>query len=292
MNSYRDLRCLEDKRLRALERERNRLWDEEHAMEPVPLAVPYQSGWLRYFVLTDRARKRPDAAALEAILRQINVVVHFRRHPDTIRLRRRRGLDLKWRAEQQTLRWLDLWQLDRLRWSQEWLGYFEQLPRYLNLSSKWRFAKPDLYCFEVVPRIITHVRQISPGIRSRLAEIEHELTPARWGRLSNLHGCRVQWRERARPFDRRRADENYRLQMAELRSEGVIPQAVRPAGLHGLRDHVSHLGPQALKGCSALLTRRAGSITLEVHLFHLFLWRPNPTSVRAWLAKPRVPFKA
>ncbi len=30
---------------------------------------------------------------------------------------------------------------------------------------------------------------------------------------------------------------------------------------------VTSFGPQALKGCSALLTRRAGSVTLEVHQF-------------------------
>ena len=76
---------MKDKRLLALGREL-----EEMRWQTMPLETPIQRGWIRCYFLTAEAHQRPDAALLEAILREINVIRYHWRHSFEPTKRKRR----------------------------------------------------------------------------------------------------------------------------------------------------------------------------------------------------------
>ena len=78
----------EDRELRKMAEESRRLGHARFTADLVPLEKPYQRGWVRFFKLTDRAARRPDAELLEELLTYVNNVQYCRKR-----------LFLEWNAE-------------------------------------------------------------------------------------------------------------------------------------------------------------------------------------------------
>jgi hypothetical protein len=192
-----------DKRLLALEREANRLYQAKRDAPIVPLARPYQKGWIKTFALTPEVLRRPDVEVFRTVLLKINTRLWARtreflnRHGEPLLLRprvigMREWNGLRWPASHRRLLAFGHWELGDtgqihlrpwFRRSHRFTGYTVHRPWWLRE--------------DVQPHLITHQRVNLPDVESRLAEIETELqhTQGRH-RLSWLHGRRVRWRER------------------------------------------------------------------------------------------------
>lgn len=211
------------KHLLQLAKEQSRLWRERQNLPLVKLAEPYQSGGVRYFVLTERATQRRDADILETILRAISVKQWCWR-PDFRYRRCRRSKRVATTTQEQNVQRIRLCQWHRLRWPDAWFHYFKRIPHPLPSLARLEFLRPELFELKHEPHYVTHVKDVSPAIERRLYEIERELRPHGGSdKIHHLKGGRSyrRWLPRKSP-EKRRADESFQFQLRELRSEGVI----------------------------------------------------------------------
>lgn len=207
-----------DKRLRALEREVNRLHRAQGDAPIIPLERPYQRGWNKFYVLADRVDERPDVAVFRAMLAQINQRVWSRErsflnragHEIVLRpaiIPVREWLKLAWPASHQRFFGYGCWRLDDQPWTPiKWRRHITGF----KLVHAWWLRE------EIQPHLITHQRVELPEVRSRLAEIHaHMQLTQGWCRLNRLRGRR-QWHCNFTPtLNERRAVNSFHDQLAE-----------------------------------------------------------------------------
>jgi hypothetical protein len=178
-----------DKALLALERESNKLTDSK--LCKAPLDPPIRRGWKRCYFLTPSASQRPEAKVLEVILSKINVTrTHCRRDfSPTKRNRRRQIHDLE-----QPLPLLKEYQFGdkSSQIPKELRSWFVPMPVFENQTMQWKlaFSQPQLFELRIVTNIQTEGLINDANADSRLTEIESQLYPRGWARLSKLHGFR------------------------------------------------------------------------------------------------------
>ena len=249
MNPHHHPKNAETKWLLSLAREQRHLWKRQRSLPLVELVEPFQSGWTRFFVLSQRSQQRRDARALETILGEINSEQHCWRLSFQF-VRKHRFKKLSPRFENQRLRRIRVWRWKQLRWPDEWLRYFRRTFHPLPWNCRLEFERPELFEFKIVPRWITHVQQVDPAIEQRLDEIEKQLRPhGGWDRISYLKGGRGRrcWLP-PKGVQELRSDSSYRQQICELRDDGVIAKALYLLGFKALAIASQPLcGPQALK---------------------------------------------
>lgn len=180
-----------EKRLRAFERECNRLHQAKGAAPVVPLEHPYQRGWVKTYVLESRIEGRPDAQIFRNMLRAINRVVWARERtfvsrrgqPLTLRPRVihvREWEKLAWPASHQKFFAFGTWRVEDEGF---WLPPLRAWTCGYKLAVDWWLREA------VQPHLITHQRVDLPDVKSRLAEIDAHMTRTRgWDHLSRLHG--------------------------------------------------------------------------------------------------------
>lgn len=268
MNKHLQPKAVEIRQLLALDRERSRIWRAMRDLPLVELAEPHVRGWERTFVLSERSKRRSDAEILATILTEINTIVRCWNRAFRPRRGRRRILHF----ENQGLSRIRAWRWQKLRWPEGWKKrYFNHIPHPILRMSRFEFARPDVFEFRIKPNLVTHVQAICPEMRQRVAEIEAYLEPrGGWRRIGYLKGESMrEWLD-PKSAQTLRADESYDQQLADLRSEGVIAKTPCPCGFgaSAITFPIS-FGPQALKRCSGLLSRRVGSVTLGVYQFSI-----------------------
>ena len=197
------LRSGEDRELRQLIREQRRLHQAMWNAPVVPLKEPYQRGWYRYLVLSERASRRPDFEQLEELLGFVNHKQYCRKKKFLQYCpRRKREVE-----ENHRPRRFELWELLRIKLPDHLFRYFRQTGgcRVVNrevlreLPMRGWSGKFDVNCehlFEsvVAPYIVTHQKVDMPEVRSRLDEIDEILEQSNgWGRYQNMTGVKSWW---------------------------------------------------------------------------------------------------
>ena len=169
----------------------------------VPLEQPYQRGWYRFLVLSERAGRRPDFEQLEELLEFVNHKQYCRKKKFLQYCpRRKREVE-----ENHRPRRFEFWELLRLKLPDHLFKYFRQSNSFRAINREmlrelpmrgW-LGKFEVNCehlFEsvVAPYIVTHQKVDIPEVRSRLDEIEAYLEQTQgWARYHNLTGIRG-WR--------------------------------------------------------------------------------------------------
>jgi hypothetical protein len=185
----------EEKQIRAIRRELRKLQRRINNPPSVRLEQPIQRGWVRRYVLTEKARYRPDHETLKAILGDIGTEKQCSR-PDFLK---RRGRSRKLFEIDQPLKEIGTWE-----WSsrshprpEEWKKYFYRQSRYLyrQLVWLWIFSDPQLFELKVEPFWLTHLKLIEPLVIEREAELTAWMMHRNgFARYENLKGKLVQWR--------------------------------------------------------------------------------------------------
>lgn len=207
--TFPDKHTVRDKRLLRLEREYDRLSRALHDAPVVPLAKPYQLGWVKTYALVSEVLRRPDAVAFRNVLAVVNRRVWSRdpgfvdRAGNPILLRPRIIPPLEWHR----LGWPA--SHTRLFSFGHWEDEMEMRPWFRKRSLRIGYAvrRPWWLREDVQPRMITHQRVELPEVRKRIAEIDayftHHLGRQR---LARLHGHTLRWRTRHSIADLRIAD--------------------------------------------------------------------------------------
>jgi len=194
---FLDKYSVRTKRLLALEREAQRLYQAHWHAPIVPLEHPYQKGWMKTYVLDDRMARRPDIGMFRAMLTQINQRVYSRersflsRSGEAIVLRPRiiclrEWMKLAWPASHQKFFGYGQWRLEDAPWTP--LRWRKHITGFKLIRAWW--LREDLQ-----PHLITHQRVELPEVRARLAEIEaYMTTTGGWRRLDRIHGRSHWWR--------------------------------------------------------------------------------------------------
>jgi hypothetical protein len=215
---YLDKFSGQDKYLRSLERERERLWQAQGRAPIIPLERPYQRGWVKSYVLEERISQRPDAAVFRRVLNEINQRVYSRdrsfvdRNDKGIVLRPRiipvrEWLKLAWPTSHQRFFGYGNWRLDEGVWTP--LNWRRQVLGFKLIHAAW--LRED-----VQPHLITHQRVDLPAVRSRLAEIEAIMMSTQGcHRLDWLHGRSRWWRRMTASTAELRSRDAFHAQLAD-----------------------------------------------------------------------------
>ena len=165
------------------------------------LNEPFQKGWKRLYVLSERACHRTDRQKLEAILPFLNSIRYCQR-PDF----KRRGRRSRRLVEiHQPLRVFPAYDWYRKRLPADWLKYFCFVRRHRQTGvDSYEFALPWLFDLHVEERWITHVRVVDPTVMSELARLDDHMSQHHvWGRYARLRGRK--WRRWSKGDDPRQS---------------------------------------------------------------------------------------
>ena len=188
-----------EKHIRAVVKLERELSRQRWEPELHPLAEPYQKGWKRFYVLSERARKRPDREALASILPYLNSVKHHNRPDFKRRTRgRKRLVDIE-----QPLRRIALVHWYRQRFPGSWLKYFRLVRTRPECGpDSLEFAFPTLYELRIEERWITHVKVVDPLVVSQSMKLEqYAMQHHIWERYARLKGR--SWRRWFKRYDPR-----------------------------------------------------------------------------------------
>lgn len=279
MNIHHNPKTKMTKHLLMLARHADELSRERNQLPPVPLAEPYQSGWLRSYRLTERAAKRRDAQVLQTILDEIKTTVHCRSKDFALKQRNFRHYSQAVQPLSQGLSRIRHWRWVQLRWPDSWHSYFTRHWHPQPWNARLEFDRPELFEFEITPHMVTHVRQINPELESRIAEIEAEISAlGGWRKISRLHGISCRWHcSWSGRLDLKRAKASFAEQMNELLENRAITESGSFLFVQGTSHSVIAQSSRSFKA------RRIPGTPFR---------STDPTSEWAWFAKPTVPLCA
>jgi len=223
-----------EKELLALERELESLNNILLNTPELPLNKPYQRGWIRYFILTDQAKTRPDYNNLKELLPSIENR-QFSRNREFTSYHPRTAIQ----------------QIPSLKL----LHYFERPGNYIVsgveelldlIRRKWNgklsFRYPHLLKSYVEPNIITHQKVLFPEVEKRLQEIDEIFESCNgWEKLHNLHGRRgYKWyTQNDRNALRRKIDKKEIKQILEEGVDDSTPFSLLIVLFHTFRGYYS-----------------------------------------------------
>lgn len=165
-----------DKQLIQLYKRRGALWQQRAQLPPVALDEPYQSGWMRFFVLRDDIRRSPMAEFYEALLAKINTVEYH--HDKSFRRKKRRKGRYIYKVKEQKLREYDLydWNHPKLHLTAREKVCFTRVESYSikahSLQVRYVFTEPWRYVLKIAPYIITHKKALDVDIERELAYMD------------------------------------------------------------------------------------------------------------------------
>ncbi|NML35851.1 hypothetical protein HHL17_01460 [Chitinophaga sp. G-6-1-13] len=167
-----------DKEILRLDKYRRALWRKSREPLYVPLKPPIQKGYERFFILRDDVARGKQASFFQEILVKINTVQYFHRK-DFKKKKRLRGKKV-WVDKEQSLRRLDLWEFDKLRFTQQEAAYFEVQQEVRKCGKKevpvMVFKEPWRFILRVRPHMLTHQRIVDPVLESQIQEIDNYIT--------------------------------------------------------------------------------------------------------------------
>jgi hypothetical protein len=227
------------RRLHAEERE---LWLEKYHAPKVELDQPFQRGWERFFILSEKAKLREDAEDLAFILR------FFRNHQYCRKGWFRTGQPngRRWFKGEIEKHRLPTPGIDDLiaacfprrlypYFKARYLNLLEGLPPVRKLKPHQRFEKitfryPHLFTSRTQPYLVTHLPLHDPALEARLHEIKTILwhTGPRGEIYKALHHRKYRWDENELSKSEQSMRENFKDQLKEANSDPTIQSAISP----------------------------------------------------------------
>ncbi|MDR3094736.1 MAG: hypothetical protein LBU62_08880 [Bacteroidales bacterium] len=163
------------------------------------LAVPYQRGWKRSFVLRDDVAQSALAAFFAGILAKINVQQYSSRK-DFKKKRRRRGKS-GYIVREQHLRTLEWWEFQKMNFTEEEVAWFQEEEYFVRKHQQIRyvFREPWRFVLKTEPNMVTKHRRIDMNLERRKQELDCIYCyPAR-ARLDWLSGGSYKWKMKQFP---------------------------------------------------------------------------------------------
>jgi len=176
-----------DKQVIQIIKKREQYWQQRCDLPWIPLAVPYQRGWKRHFVLRADIKRSTLADFYEGLLKQINTVQHSADRSFKTRKRRRRRRAKE--EQKQLLHEFPEWQWDNERYqrlSPIEKTHFHRYEKWdnnrKNVQLFYRFNEPWRYVLKIVPHLVTHVKMVDEELEGQIQLLDnyirnHHLEP-------------------------------------------------------------------------------------------------------------------
>jgi hypothetical protein len=161
--------------LRALDREREELWEKEKELGWAELDVPIMRGWKRYFVLREDVARSKYAIFFQTLLDKINTVDYSSRKDFTTKYRKG-GKKLR-AVTHQRLKYLGEVNQKKISFSEKERSHFEEREIADRTGKKFIkvlvFTEPWRFSLRIRPNMITKVKVEDRDIESRVSEIDN-----------------------------------------------------------------------------------------------------------------------
>jgi hypothetical protein len=175
-----------DKQLIQLDKRQTELLQQKRLLPPVPLELPYQRGWKRFFVLRDDIKHSPRSEFYEALLAKINTVEYH--YDKSFKRKKRRKKRYGYEVMQQLLGefYPYSWQVNRMNLTEQEKTCFTQVETFdvktRRTEVKYVFTEPWRCVLKVMPHMITHTKLMDADIERELSYIKghidnHDLAP-------------------------------------------------------------------------------------------------------------------
>ena len=278
-------RDVSDRRILAAVRELRSLRKNQYTIRQ--LEVPFQRGWSRSYILSERALDREDRPILEAILKVIGSTII--RHNRSFQSRHRRTRKLC--EISQPLRPIPNNEWIWKNYPSGWLRYFRyelRLERNNHWHPYWIFDQTSLYHLKISRNMIYQIREIDHDIERRIGELDRwiELHQA-WRRYGWLKGQRQRWH--CNNTKQKLINKRHRSEIA--RAYEAFPEVDPAASVWrsptSLRP-ISHIIPGVAQCRGNELRPRP----VQVQVLPPGPWNVNRTSAPGFFAKEIVPHLA
>jgi hypothetical protein len=175
----------QEKDLKKLYRELDKLRSAIYRMEKVELPEPRFGGFKRFYVLRDDVARRKDAKDIQGILDKINSSVTSK----TKDFSRCDTLDKSGKTSQSTKK---LSVKEHAQLSPHQQTFFFKYWSGKQRCYKLEFLYPWMLVFKIKRFYITHVPLLSPDMESRIQEIQNKITKNNWWpRIYKMMGWRM-----------------------------------------------------------------------------------------------------
>jgi predicted nucleic acid-binding protein len=191
-----------DKQLIQLDKRRTELGQQKKLLPLMPLKVPYQRGWKRFFVLHDDLKRSPMAAFYETLLVKINTIEYH--YDKSFKRKKRRKKRYGFEMRQQMLRefYPYSWQTNRINLTDDEKACFTRVETFdvktRRIDVKYVFTESWHYVLKVMPNIITHTKLMDADIERELSYIDDHIDNNHFAPRINLltRGRNYRWKNR------------------------------------------------------------------------------------------------
>ncbi|MCD0473241.1 hypothetical protein LPB87_02425 [Flavobacterium sp. EDS] len=191
-----------EKQLIQLNKLQDELWEKKRCLPLVPLAMPYQKGWQRYFVLREDIARSKEALFYKTVLEKINTVQYS---PDkSFKKKKKRKRKHVYVEKLQIIKEFSEseWRSPKLILTEKEKIHFYKRERWCPNCKRYKvhyiFNEPWRYVLRVRPNMITHTRMVDAVLESEIDRLENYLTRnfLRYTMMKMKHGSldNGQWR--------------------------------------------------------------------------------------------------
>ncbi|MCO6162789.1 hypothetical protein [Flavobacterium sp. NRK F7] len=166
--------------LSVFERERE-LFNAKKDLPLVPLEIPYQQGWVRFFVLREDVLRSPQAKFFENLLMKINTYNYSNAKSFSRRVKKK-GKRVLVKEHQELYRvYPHQWNCPKFGLTDKEKGYFTYVEKKsttfgrVRVHSYYVFTESWRYVLRVKPYYVTHRKAIDAEIESELGWIENKI---------------------------------------------------------------------------------------------------------------------
>jgi hypothetical protein len=180
-----------EKQLRALNRLQEKLELEKRHLPFVPLAIPYQKGWVRTFRLRDDVARSSQAEFYQTLLEKINTKDFCN---DKSFLRKKKGKRKKgYEPREQWLKTFaeEEWSSPKIKITEQEKQHFflKEYPvshsRYIN--KRYTFIESWRYIFQIKPNMITHAKLVDEVLEQQIQQLNNRFEKHHlWPKMSKL----------------------------------------------------------------------------------------------------------
>jgi len=169
-----------EKHIIGLEKKQKILYQQEKDLPWLPLDIPYQKGWKRFFVLRDDVARSRDADFFTELLLKINTTQHANNKSFTKRKKKKRKkIEV---AIQQTLKSYDEsdWNSPKYcKLNEKEKALFKLTKRWCNqrkcFYNEYIFTEPWRFVLKIKPHFITHYKMHDNVLEQQIAELENHI---------------------------------------------------------------------------------------------------------------------
>jgi len=170
-----------EKQLIGLDKEIRTLSKLEDELPLIPLEIPYQKGWKRFFVLREDVAVSKYATFFNELLIKINTTQHCNNKAFTKRKRKRKRRKKVIVEIVQNLRsFLDWeWNSSKCKLTEKEKEFFKPLKRWCNTRkcfyTEYVFTEPWRFVLKIKQHFITHYKMHDNVLKQQMAEIDNHI---------------------------------------------------------------------------------------------------------------------